>query len=105
MNKKWYKTKYVPGEKNIYGNPKTDLVHRLVMAKHLGRKLRGDEIVHHIDGNGLNNDLSNLELMSRSEHSKIHARIRTGNWDWLKKRPVEKYTGPRLSAGYIIEVS
>jgi len=36
--------------------------HRLQMAKKLGRKLRSGENVHHIDGDRLNNDLSNLEL-------------------------------------------
>ena len=28
--------------------------------------------VHHIDHNRLNNDLSNLQIMTRSEHSKLH---------------------------------
>lgn len=42
------------------------------MEQHLGRKLTRKEVVHHIDGNELNNDLSNLELMSLSKHSKMH---------------------------------
>ena len=46
--------------------------HRAVMEKHLGRKLNKDEIVHHIDGNKFNNDLSNLMLLSNSEHAKLH---------------------------------
>lgn len=37
--------------------------HRLVMARHLGRPLETHETVHHIDGNRLNNELSNLQLM------------------------------------------
>lgn len=36
--------------------------HRLVVARKLGRPLRRDESVHHIDGNRLNNDESNLQL-------------------------------------------
>ena len=46
--------------------------HRYVMEKYLGRKLESSEIVHHIDGDGLNNDIGNLEVMTRSEHTKHH---------------------------------
>lgn len=28
--------------------------------------------IHHIDGNRLNNDISNLELLTKSEHTKLH---------------------------------
>jgi len=46
--------------------------HRLIMENFLGRKLEFNEVVHHIDGNGKNNSLSNLKIMSRKEHSKLH---------------------------------
>lgn len=46
--------------------------HRVVMEKIVGRKLSKDEVVHHIDGNKHNNDPSNLQLMSQSEHMRIH---------------------------------
>ena len=38
------------------------LEHRLVMARSLGRPLTKGETVHHIDGDSLNNSLSNLQL-------------------------------------------
>jgi hypothetical protein len=45
------------------------LEHRLVMAKSMGRPLRAAEVVHHIDHNKTNNDLSNLQLFaSHREH-------------------------------------
>jgi len=46
--------------------------HRIVMEQHLGRKLSSNEIVHHIDGNKTNNDISNLVLVTRAEHVNIH---------------------------------
>ena len=47
--------------------------HRYLMEKLLGRKLRKEEVVHHIDGNKLNNDIDNLELFeSKSEHLRFH---------------------------------
>lgn len=48
------------------------LEHRYVMAEHLGRTLRQDEVVHHKDGDIRNNSLANLELMLCGEHSKHH---------------------------------
>ena len=38
----------------------------------LGRALRQDEIVHHKDGNKLNNSIDNLVVMTRSEHAHEH---------------------------------
>lgn len=46
--------------------------HRFVMEQYLGRKLERNEVVHHIDGNKFNNDISNLRLLTNSEHAKLH---------------------------------
>lgn len=44
------------------------LLHRLVMAETLNRPLLENEIVHHIDGNTTNNDISNLMVSNKEEH-------------------------------------
>jgi len=46
--------------------------HREVIESHLGRKLRSNEHVHHIDGNPKNNNIYNLKILSREEHVRIH---------------------------------
>jgi SWI/SNF-related matrix-associated actin-dependent regulator 1 of chromatin subfamily A len=48
--------------------------HILVMEKFLGRYLEDNECVHHLDGNKKNNNIENLQLMTRSEHAKLHSK-------------------------------
>lgn len=49
-------------------------VHVVRMEERIGRHLRPDEIVHHIDGNRSNNDDNNLALMTRPAHTRLHRR-------------------------------
>jgi hypothetical protein len=47
--------------------------HRLVMAKKLGRPLRPDEVVHHVNGVKTDNRPENLMVMDDADHHRTHA--------------------------------
>ena len=68
---------------------KRQFVHRLVMAKALGlsvSSLRKFD-VHHIDGDGENNEIDNLALVTKKGHRTLH-RV----WSKLKDSPLwERY--------------
>jgi phage antirepressor YoqD-like protein len=49
------------------------LYHRIVMENHLNRLLTDNEVIHHIDNNKKNNDISNLQLMNNKEHNRLHS--------------------------------
>lgn len=61
-------------------NGKGTQLHRRIIESHLGRPLLANEMVHHIDGNGLNNDISNLQIVTPKEHSRIHLQKHAETW-------------------------
>ncbi len=54
------------------GADKNRSVHVVKMEQHIGHKLNASEVVHHVDRNRQNNDIGNLVLMTRSDHTKLH---------------------------------
>lgn len=57
---------YVKETKKTISYPK------YLMEKTLGRALLPDEVVHHMDENPLNNDITNLKVKTLSEHARDH---------------------------------
>lgn len=65
-----------------------------IMEKMLGRKLAEGEVVHHKDHDKLNNDPSNLVLMTNGEHTAMHS---TGRVVSEKTRKAMSKSSSRLT--------
>jgi len=81
LNPKWTGGEYITssGYKKILkkGHPLSDrdghiFEHRYVVCEKYGTGALIDRVVHHIDGDKLNNNIENLEIMTMSEHTKHH---------------------------------
>ena len=68
--------------KMSYQARKNGREHQIIAEIMIGRPLKPNEVVHHIDGNKRNNDANNLIVVTRSEHIRIHAK------DICRKKPV-----------------
>jgi predicted DNA-binding protein YlxM (UPF0122 family) len=56
-------------------------IYQTIMKKHIGRELKEDEVVHHIDFNRNNNDIENLFLFDESrKHLLYHGYIKSHSY-------------------------
>jgi len=60
----------------VYMHQKRVSYAKWLMEKELGRKLDRLEVIYHIDGDPMNNKLSNLKVITRAELAKINGKNR-----------------------------
>ena len=67
-----------PGNKtkNGYAMIGKRYLHRVIAEQKIRRKLRKNEVVHHINGDKLDNRWENLEVMTKFDHLKLHSKER-----------------------------
>lgn len=58
------------------GRKQTKSYPRYLMEQHLGRELLPEEHVDHVDNNPLNNDISNLQLLTQTENNRKSSALR-----------------------------
>ena len=66
---------YCPDNKNANKDGYV-MEHVLVMQRHIGRELKNDEVVHHINKKRNDNRIENLKLMTFKEHASFHMKER-----------------------------
>jgi hypothetical protein len=68
--------------------------HVFIMESYLGRRLNpAKEVVHHINGNIVDNSLENLIVMKRNQHQKLHNSYENHRKIWSRVRPL----GPKAT--------
>lgn len=73
LHPRWKEVKSKPGGYVSYKKDgHTRYIHRDIMEEFLGRKLLRTEIVHHKNHDRKDNRIENLELMTNSEHVRMH---------------------------------
>lgn len=73
LNKDGYEQHYNPSSPDARWNGYSP-VHRDVARKKIKRAIKPYEVVHHKDGNKTNNRKSNLVVITRKQHFKVHHR-------------------------------
>ena len=74
----------------------TILMHKYVWEYYNGKIPKGYE-VHHIDRNRANNDISNLQLLTKEEHKRLHAEMLTDEEREWKRQNLIKNAVPKAT--------
>lgn len=68
VDKRGYRWLYVAEN----GKRRARREHRVIVERHLGRRLEPWEVVHHKDGNPSNNEIDNLDVVEFGAHTAEH---------------------------------
>lgn len=90
------KTGYFLSSQKIDGKRKR--LHVYVWEFETGEKVRRGYHIHHKDGNKDNNDITNLAMITREEHEKLHANSLTSDRKKQMAENVIKYGVPAAKA-------
>lgn len=82
------------------GKGKYKREHILVMEQKLGHPIPKGSHVHHINGDTKDNRVENLEVLSASEHRKLHIKMHRDNGDYLSLEERLEKKRKSLREGY-----
>lgn len=77
IERKGYRLIWIPKEERTQKSSYR-LEHRVIMEKHLGRRIFPHELVHHINGFKKDNRIENLQLTNQKEHQSFHSSGKIG---------------------------
>jgi hypothetical protein len=82
-------------------------VHRIIGKYIVGFDFDSNVAVHHIDGNKLNNDISNLQVIRKEFHTKEHYLVQYADKDKLRENALkgtEKITRNDITTEKVLEL-
>ncbi len=90
-------------------NGRSEYEHRVVARDVLGEEVNNHWQVHHKDGDALNNDPSNLQMVNRSDHASAHVTSLVRNQERIAARrrggTLEEVYGPEKAAAWRAKMS